>query len=84
MSQDQIASKVLVGGECTREVEGVAGDLERDLHLSEQKRECYQLLSPHLLVKLNFAAVEPTYITTKVTKRTTTIDEPQILPTSRN
>jgi hypothetical protein len=82
--QDQIASKVLVGGECTREVEGIAGDLERDLHLGEQKRECRQLLSPRPLVDLDVVAAEPTYITTKVTKRTTTIDEPQILPTSRN
>ena len=37
--QDQIAKKVLVGGECTREVEGIAGDLERDLNLGAQKRE---------------------------------------------
>ena len=41
LSQDEVSKRVLVGGECTREVDGVAEELQRSLglggeqHLSE-------------------------------------------------
>ncbi|KAF9039902.1 hypothetical protein BJ165DRAFT_1392774 [Panaeolus papilionaceus] len=36
ISQDKIGGKVLHHGTCTRDVEGVAEDLERNLHLNDQ------------------------------------------------
>ncbi|RXW17271.1 hypothetical protein EST38_g8585 [Candolleomyces aberdarensis] len=70
ISQADISAKVLHGGECTREIDGVAQDLEKELNLSGSK-----MIQPE----------EPKYITTKVTKRTTTTVEPQTaIPAARN
>ncbi|PPQ99582.1 hypothetical protein CVT24_005161 [Panaeolus cyanescens] len=38
VSQDRISEKVLHQGTCTRDVEGVAEDLERDLHIGDRGR----------------------------------------------
>ncbi|KAJ2921291.1 hypothetical protein H1R20_g15803, partial [Candolleomyces eurysporus] len=68
MSQADISAKVLHGGECTREIDGIAQDLEKELNLSESRMP-----------------EETKYITTKVTKRTTTTVEPQTaIPAARN
>ncbi|KAJ2921159.1 hypothetical protein H1R20_g15937, partial [Candolleomyces eurysporus] len=70
ISQADISAKVLHGGECTREIDGIAQDLEKELNLSGSKMN-----QPE----------EPKYITTKVTKRTTTTIEPQTaIPAARN
>lgn len=65
ISQDSISSRVLKTGECTREVDGIAADLEKGLGLE-----------PH--------NTSPKYLETKVVKRTTTVEEPHLVPPVRN
>lgn len=47
ISQADISAKVLHGGECTREIDGVAQDLEKELNLSESKMVSFRSFSPH-------------------------------------
>ncbi|KAF6756269.1 hypothetical protein DFP72DRAFT_895076 [Ephemerocybe angulata] len=66
--QEDISKKVLHGGDCTRSVDGIASDLENTLQLDSQVVN----------------ETQPEYIT-KVTKvRTVAVEEPPLVPPSRN
>ncbi|TFK26940.1 hypothetical protein FA15DRAFT_754635 [Coprinopsis marcescibilis] len=71
VSKEEISSRILHTGECTRDVNGVAEQVENNLHLHDKGQNVTR---------------EPKYIKTKVTERTTTTVDPETFttPSARN